>query len=166
MSTKSFSETITTRYNKEHQKVYNEVMDIVNKDSVTKSTAQLLLVERGLVHTNNPEPLIKEVEKKVYVDRPIEKVVYRDKIVYKDTQKDTPLSVNKATQQETPTSKNSGWLWLLGSVVTGVGVLVGWKYLAHKNGNNGAPLADPYAYFYQQFGASKQHKNSPAIAPR
>jgi len=71
MSTKSFSETITTRYNKEHQKVYNEVMDIVNKDSVTKSTAQLLLVERGLVHTNNPEPLIKEVEKKVYVDRPV-----------------------------------------------------------------------------------------------
>lgn len=89
MSTKSFSETITTRYNKEHQKVYNEVMDIVNKDSITKSTAQLLLVERGLVHTNNPEPLVKEVEKKVYVDRPVvtEKKVYVDKPVYIDSSK-------------------------------------------------------------------------------
>jgi len=71
MSTKNFSGTITTRYNKDHEKAYNQVMDIVSKDSISKSIAQLLLVERGLTHTDNPEPLIKEVEKKVYVDRPV-----------------------------------------------------------------------------------------------
>jgi hypothetical protein len=66
-------------------------MDLVKENSVPKATAQLLLVQRGLVHTNNPEPLVKEVEKVVYRDRPgktVEKVVYKDrppveKVVYK-----------------------------------------------------------------------------------
>jgi len=174
-NTRKINTTITTRYDKDHQDIFKSVLKLVEENAISKSKAQLLLVERGLVHTNNPEPLIKEIEKKVYVDRPVEKKVYVEKPVYvpapKDEHIDTPKPSDKpqatqATQQETPTSTNSGWLWLLGGLVTGVGVLVGWKYLAHKNGNNGAPLADSYGQFYQQFGVSTKHKNSIAIAPR
>ncbi|MBA7556913.1 hypothetical protein ES705_49638 [subsurface metagenome] len=79
-NTRKINTTITTRYDKDHQDVFKSVLDLVNQNDISKSKAQLLLVERGLVHTNNPEPLIKEVEKVVYRDRPpVEKVVYRDK---------------------------------------------------------------------------------------
>ncbi|GAI60359.1 unnamed protein product [marine sediment metagenome] len=79
-----------------------------------------------------------------------------DKLTNPNKAKSDPASSKLALEEEK--SSNSGWFWLLGGLVTGVGVLVGWEYLAHKNGNNSAPLADPYAQFYQQFGASKQHK--------
>ena len=80
MSTKNFDERITTRYGKSEKEIYEKVMEIVQKQCLPKSRAQFLLVERGLQHTHNPEPIIKE--KVVYRDRvkevPVEKVVYRD----------------------------------------------------------------------------------------
>jgi len=79
MSTK-LRENITTRYGEAEREIYQQVIDLVKKNNIAKSKAQLLLVTRGLQHTNNPEPLIKE--KIVYRDRPgktIEKVVYRDR---------------------------------------------------------------------------------------
>jgi hypothetical protein len=71
--------------------VYQGVMDLIKEHTpnLSKSLAQFLLVERGLQHTQNPEPLIKEVEKKVYVDRPVEKVVYRDRPKVIDAPKET-----------------------------------------------------------------------------
>ena len=88
-NTRKINTTITTRYDKGHQDVFKSVLDLVNRNDISKSKAQLLLVERGLQHTQNPEPLIKEVEKKVYVDRPVvtEKKVYVDKPVYIDSSK-------------------------------------------------------------------------------
>lgn len=81
MSTKSFDERITTRYGKPEKEIYEKVMEIVQKQRLPKSRAQFLLVERGLQHTENPGPLVKE--KVVYRDRikevPVEKVVYRDR---------------------------------------------------------------------------------------
>lgn len=81
MSTKKFSATITTRYGQPEKNIYEQVIELVKKNNLPKSRAQLLLVERGLQHTQNPEPIIKE--KVVYRDRvkevPVEKVVYRDR---------------------------------------------------------------------------------------
>lgn len=90
MSTKNFSSTITTRYGVPEKSTYDKVMEIVKKERIAKSRAQLLLVERGLHHTDNPEPLVKE--KVVYRDRPVEKVV--EKVVYRDRP-----AVNKGTQE-------------------------------------------------------------------
>lgn len=75
MSTKTWDERITTRYTEPEKDVYEKVIELVKKNSIPKSTAQLLLVKRGLEHTQNPEPLVKE------------KVVYKDKIVYRDRPK-------------------------------------------------------------------------------
>ena len=55
MSTKNFSATITTRYGEPEKDIYRQVIDLVKKNSIAKSRAQLLLVERGLQHTHNPE---------------------------------------------------------------------------------------------------------------
>lgn len=92
MSTKHFDERITTRYGEPEKDIYRQVIDLVEKNRIAKSRAQLLLVERGLHHTNNPEPLIKE--KIVYRDRevPVEKIV--EKVVYKSLPK-----VDKHTQE-------------------------------------------------------------------
>jgi len=82
---RKFHATITTRYGLPEKNIYEQVIDLVKKENIAKSRAQLLLVERGLQHTNNPQPLVKE--KVVYRDRPgktIEKVVYKDKVVYRD----------------------------------------------------------------------------------
>lgn len=81
MSTK-FRENITTRYGDPDKEIYQKVMDIVAKENIPKSRAQLKLVERGLQHLGNPGPLIKE--KTIYRDRPpviktVEKVVYKDR---------------------------------------------------------------------------------------
>jgi len=73
---KNFRATITTRYGKPEQTIYEKVIEIVKKEGIAKSRAQLLLVERGLHHMDNPEPLVKE------------KVVYRDR-----------AAVNKGTQE-------------------------------------------------------------------
>lgn len=84
---RNFEATVTTRYALSDKSTYEQLMDLVKKENLPKSRAQLLLVERGLQHTNNPEPLIKE--KVVYKDTPaIEKVVYKDRIVYKDRPKE------------------------------------------------------------------------------
>lgn len=77
-NTRKFNATVTTRYGLSDKSVYDQLIDLVKKENLSRSRAQLLLVERGLVHTNNPEPLVKE--KVVYRDRPpVEKVVYRDR---------------------------------------------------------------------------------------
>lgn len=92
MSTKNFSENITTRYGEPEKDIYQQVIDLVEKERIAKSRAQLLLVQRGLAHMGNPEPLIKE--KVVYRDRevPVEKIV--EKVVYK-----SPPKVDKSTQE-------------------------------------------------------------------
>lgn len=92
MSTKLFSGTITTRYGEPDKDIYQQVIDLVKKERIAKSRAQLLLVKRGLAHMGNPEPLIKE--KVVYRDRevPVEKIV--EKVVYK-----SPPKVDKPTQE-------------------------------------------------------------------
>lgn len=87
---KNFRATITTRYGKPEQTIYEKVIEMVNKEGIAKSRAQLLLVERGLHHTDNPEPLVKE--KVVYKDRPVEKIV--EKVVYRDKP-----AVNQGTQE-------------------------------------------------------------------
>jgi len=65
MSTK-LRENITTRYGESKKDIYEQVMDLVKKNSIAKSEAQFLLVQRGLQHTTNPEPLVKEVPKDRY----------------------------------------------------------------------------------------------------
>jgi len=75
MSTKHFDQRITTRYGEPDKEIYHQVIDLVKNNGIPKSTAQLLLVKRGLEHTQNPEPLVKE------------KVVYKDKIIYLDKPK-------------------------------------------------------------------------------
>jgi len=65
MSTK-LRENITTRYGESKRDVYQQVIDLVKKNGIAKSEAQFLLVQRGLQHTTNPEPLVKEVLKDRY----------------------------------------------------------------------------------------------------
>lgn len=65
MSTK-LRENITTRYGESKKDVYQQVIDLVKKNGIARSEAQFLLVKRGLEHTTNPEPLVKEVPKDRY----------------------------------------------------------------------------------------------------
>ena len=100
MSTKRFSENITTRYGLPEKHIYQQVIDLVEKERIAKSRAQLLLVERGLKHVSNPEPLIKTVIKEVPVEKiktvikevPVE--VIKEVPVYK-----SPPKVDKSTQE-------------------------------------------------------------------
>ena len=89
MSTKSFDERITTRYGKREKNIYEQVIDLVKKNNIAKSRAQLILVERGLQHTHNPEPIIKTVVKEVPVEKIVKEIVYRD-----------PPKVDKSTSQK------------------------------------------------------------------
>lgn len=91
---RNFNATITTRYGVPEKSTYEKVMEIVKKERIAKSRAQLLLVQRGLHHTDNPEPLVKE--KVVYKDRPVEKVV--NKVIEKVVYRDKP-AVNHVTQE-------------------------------------------------------------------
>jgi len=75
MST-NLRENITTRYGEQQRSIYEQVMALVTENSIPKSKAQLLLVKRGLQHTQNPEPLVKTVKEVV------EKVVPRDRYSY------------------------------------------------------------------------------------
>ncbi len=82
MST-SLRENITTRYGEPERDIYEQVMTLQKENSIPKSRAQLLLVKRGLQHTNNPEPLIKK--EIVYRDVPgktVEKIVPNDRYPY------------------------------------------------------------------------------------
>ena len=99
MST-NLRENITTRYGEQQRSIYEEVMALVAKNSIPKSKAQLLLVERGLKHISNPEPLIKTVVKEVPVEKiktvikevPVEKIVKVP--VYRD-----PPKIDKSTKE-------------------------------------------------------------------
>jgi len=66
---RNFNATITTRYGVPEKDIYQQVIDLVEKERIAKSRAQLLLVKRGLQHTQNPEPLIKTVVKEVPVEK-------------------------------------------------------------------------------------------------
>lgn len=90
MSTKHFDERITTRYGESDKDIYQQVIDLVNKERIAKSRAQLLLVQRGLHHTQNPEPLIKE------------------KVVYKDRVKEVPKVVEKVVYKSPPSQEHIG----------------------------------------------------------
>lgn len=89
MSTKHFDERITSRYGEREKDIYQQVIDLVKKNNIAKSRAQLLLVERGLQHTQNPEPIIKTVVKEVPVEKIVKEIVYRD-----------PPKVDKSTSQK------------------------------------------------------------------
>ncbi len=98
MSTRAWDERITTRYTEPKRDIYEQIMALVKENGVPKSTAQLLLVERGLKHVSNPEPLIKTVVKEVPVEKiktvikevPVE--VIKEVPVYK-----SPPKVDKST---------------------------------------------------------------------
>jgi len=100
MSTKHFDERITTRYGEPDKNIYQQVINLVKKERIAKSRAQLLLVQRGLAHMGNPEPLIKTVIKEVPVEKirtvikevPVE--VIKEVPVYK-----SPPKVDKSTQE-------------------------------------------------------------------
>lgn len=99
MSTKNFDERITTRYGKREKNIYEQVIDLVKKNNIAKSRAQLLLVERGLQHTENPEPLIKE--KVVYRDRIKEVPKVVEKVVYKSPPQEH-ISIEEHIQGDPP----------------------------------------------------------------
>lgn len=86
---RNFEATITTRYGVPEKNIYEQVIDLVKKNNIAKSRAQLLLVERGLKHIQNPEPIIKTVVKEVPVEKVIKEVVYK-----------SPPKVDKSTPQE------------------------------------------------------------------
>jgi len=109
MSTKSLNERVTIQFGESRRKVYNDFMEVVKKESIPKSTAGYLLLEKGILHRNNPEPLIKEVEKKVYIDRPgktIEKKVYVDRPVFIPAP-NTEHIINKALGQANAKGKRA-----------------------------------------------------------
>jgi len=89
MSTRKWDERITTRYTEPERNIYEQVMALVKENNIPKSKAQLLLVERGLQHTQNPEPIIKTVVKEVPVEKIVKQIVYRD-----------PPKVDKSIPQE------------------------------------------------------------------
>lgn len=144
-NTRKFNATITTRFDQGHKKLYKQTLKIINDLGVSKSKGSMLLIERGVEHTNNPRPLItpdpkpKVVVKKevVYKDKPpIEKVVYKDRTIYKDRPEQEHLTehipgqpslksvATQDTPQETPTSTGSGWIWC---IVGGILAIGGWK---------------------------------------
>jgi len=135
---KQFSATITTRYNAKQEDIYNEVMGVVKEHNIPKSTAQFLLVEKGVQHKNNPSPLVipkpKVIVKKevVYKDKPpIEKVVYKDRVVYKDKPEQEHLNEHIPAQptpphsvatQDTPMNNKASITgnWTLGVIIGGL----------------------------------------------
>lgn len=139
---KNFRATITTRYGKPEQTIYEKVIEMVKKEGIAKSRAQLLLVERGLYHMDNPEPLVKE--KVVYRDRPAVNKGTQEHIRGADPNSqegalsakltsgdkaDPPSSPkgNTALGEKKADTEGSGLGWLvLGAGITGV-VLYFWK---------------------------------------
>jgi len=96
-NTRKFNAMINSRYGLPEKDLYNKVVKLAEDNNIAKSRAQILLVEKGLGHKDNPHPLEtkqwelkpKVVIKKevVYRDKPpVEKVVIKEveKIVYKD----------------------------------------------------------------------------------
>lgn len=113
MSTKGWDERITTRYTEPKRDIYEQVMALVKENGVPKSTAQLLLVERGLKHVSNPEPLIKTVVKEVPVEKikTVIKEVPVEKVVYKSAQKEgksTPHTGEHVSIEEHITDEGIG----------------------------------------------------------
>jgi len=101
MST-NLRENITTRYGEPERDIYEQVITLQKKNNIPKSRAQLLLVERGLKHVSNPEPLIKTVVKEVPVEKikTVIKEVSKDKYSYcKDCNGRPEPKVDKSTQE-------------------------------------------------------------------
>lgn len=121
MSTK-LRENITTRYGEADREIYQQVITLTQKNNIPKSRAQLLLVERGLIHTNNPGPLVKEVEK-VYIDRTNKLVGGNDKGQRaSDDKLTTPNEANSLLASEVKKSSNDstsigGWIALIALLV-------------------------------------------------
>lgn len=126
--TRKFNANITTRYDKAHEQVYKDVLSLVEKEGLSRSRAQLLLVERGLQHTQNPEPLIKE------------KVIYKDRVVYTNRPQREHLSSDEESKRPSTqrsltlksdipkdSSNIAGWIGggILVSVVVG-GLIYRW----------------------------------------
>lgn len=68
------------RYTGEEMKDYHRVKELAEKNKDPLSTTGKLLINRGLIHTDNPEPLVKVVEKikEVPVEKIVKVPVYRD----------------------------------------------------------------------------------------
>lgn len=133
---RKFNATITGRFDEKHKKVYQDILDLVKRENISKSKGAVLLMERGLEHTNNPRPLIdtpkNDVLKIHQKDTPkedikVEHLTDTPKVdVSKDTQKDTPLSV----KEDPSTMTESGWIgWCIAGIVA---TLVGWKMAKAK----------------------------------
>ena len=105
---RNFGATITTRYGLPEKNIYEQVIDLVKKENLAKSRAQLLLVKRGLEHMHNPEPLIKTVIKEV----PVEKIktVIKEVPVYKSPPKvdTTPHTEEHVSIEEHITDESIG----------------------------------------------------------
>lgn len=104
------------RYGPKDIKEYDRVIQLAKENDLSKSAAGKLLVNRGLTHTDNPEPLVKKVEKPMYRDRypqcrscdgkSKEKIIYKDRIVEKPIEK----VVEKVVYRDKPNGhiKDSG----------------------------------------------------------
>lgn len=94
-NTRKFNAMINSRYGLPEKDLYNQVIQMAEANNIAKSRAQLILVQKGLEHKDNPHPVDMTlyqkkpkviIKEKVVIKEkpPIEKVVYKDKIVYKD----------------------------------------------------------------------------------
>ena len=132
MENKKLNERITIQFGESRKKVYSDFMSVVKEDNIPKSTAGYLLLQKGILHRNNPEPLVipkpKVVIKKevVYRDRPVEKVVYRDRSEKEhltdrivDIPKPKPKGIQTTQQDNSSNGSNTG-KWVGGSLLVGV----------------------------------------------
>lgn len=116
-------------YGSKKREEYNKVVELAKKNNLSKSAAGRLLIKQGLIHMNNPKPLIKE--KPVYErpypacencnGKPQEKIVCRtievpvEKVVYRD----------KPNQKNANNEKNSMDKWLVGGIIALIGGIWG-----------------------------------------
>jgi len=84
---------------------YHRVVDIAKEENLSLSKTGKLLINKGLIHKDNPEPLVKVKEKVVYKDRPpITKVVYRDRPNEHIVEHLSDIKVDQANDKEQPAS--------------------------------------------------------------
>lgn len=62
------------QYYGDEMKDYHRVVNIAKEEGLSLSKTGKLLVNKGLMHKDNPEPLVKIKEKVVYRDRPEEHI--------------------------------------------------------------------------------------------
>ena len=80
------------RYYGEKMKDYFKVKELAEKESVSLSEIGRILVNRGLHYTENP----------VVIEKPVEKIVYRDRVVIKEVIKEIPKIVYKEKPSREP----------------------------------------------------------------